>query len=669
MMLIKRVEIENFGPYYGVHELTLEGRSRELVLVHGENMAGKTSLLNAIRWGLYGVAKDRAGEAMPTFKLINTDAYADGHRRVSVTLHLLDRDESGDTKVRLKRQRQAKRDVTRPTADRDFEEHLDVEIDGNILPSNQYDEVVNNLLPERISRFFLFDGELLKEYEELVQAESTSHAAEVKRAIEMILGVPAVLNGKDDLGVLAGEASRRFNKEARKHKEFEESAQAADRLQDEVEALERELKRLRDRLAANQADLHVCRSELEKHEHLRESALRLRQIESEITATEAAVKEKREKRRDLAKEFWRDVLDPRLKHEIEALERQRDQIGQALREKAELERRRGEQLKAIEEERCPTCGQSFPEERRLRARAELADVEDRLEQIDRTADQARHDVLGAVIRRLRDIAPAGVASAIAEIESDLAKAATALHRLRREKQTTEEALVGFDPDLYHTHDRERTRLLKLIGEVEKAIETTEEKVGKRRSELRGHQRSMREKDEPALRRLRVERDLYVNAEAVFEESIEDLVAELRGDVEREASSIFRDLTTDKTYTGLQINDNYGLMIVGANGDVVPVRSAGAEQVVALSLIGALNRLAAKRGPVIMDTPFGRLDRTHRENIMSFVPTLADQVALLVHSGELDPERDLAPVEGLISAEYEIHHVESTKSELRSRSYD
>jgi DNA sulfur modification protein DndD len=87
-------------------------------------------------------------------------------------------------------------------------------------------------------------------------------------------------------------------------------------------------------------------------------------------------------------------------------------------------------------------------------------------------------------------------------------------------------------------------------------------------------------------------------------------------------------------------------------------------VVALSLIGALNRLAAKRGPVIMDTPFGRLDRSHRENIMRFVPTLADQVALLVHSGEIDPSRDLATVEGKITAEYEIAHVESTKSEIR-----
>ena len=45
MMVLEKVEMHNFGPYYGTHELVFEGRSNELVLIHGENMAGKTTLL------------------------------------------------------------------------------------------------------------------------------------------------------------------------------------------------------------------------------------------------------------------------------------------------------------------------------------------------------------------------------------------------------------------------------------------------------------------------------------------------------------------------------------------------------------------------------------------------------------------------------------------------
>ncbi len=108
---------------------------------------------------------------------------------------------------------------------------------------------------------------------------------------------------------------------------------------------------------------------------------------------------------------------------------------------------------------------------------------------------------------------------------------------------------------------------------------------------------------------------------------------------------------------------YGLTILDKDQREVTVRSAGAEQVVALSLIGALNRLAIKKGPVIMDTPFGRLDTKHRSNILRFVPTLAEQVVLLVHGGEIDRDRDLAQVAGRISREYRIDHPTSSRSEI------
>ena len=84
-----------------------------------------------------------------------------------------------------------------------------------------------------------------------MQEDSSAHAREVKRAIEMILGVPAALNGKADLNALAGEASRRYNKEARKHKDVKEAADAADKLQDEVESLDGEMERLNEQSAGN----------------------------------------------------------------------------------------------------------------------------------------------------------------------------------------------------------------------------------------------------------------------------------------------------------------------------------------------------------------------------------------------------------------------------------
>jgi DNA sulfur modification protein DndD len=65
----------------------------------------------------------------------------------------------------------------------------------------------------------------------------------------------------------------------------------------------------------------------------------------------------------------------------------------------------------------------------------------------------------------------------------------------------------------------------------------------------------------------------------------------------------------------------------------------------------------------MDTPFGRLDVRHRANILHFVPTLAEQVVLLVHGGEINRERDLAEVASMIDEEYRIDHPTSGRSVL------
>lgn len=664
MMLLKLIEMDNFGPYFGKHELEMKGESDELVIVHGENMAGKTSLLNAVRWCLYGTAKDRTGEAMPILSLVNSDAYTAGTRRVSVTLTVVDKQPGGDTEIRLRRQKQGKKGVATPATDKDFDEYLEVDVGGDLLPEDQFDDQVNGLLPEAISRFFLFDGELLKEYEELVREDSGQHAREVKRAIELILGVPAVQNGKRDLDDLGAKAARAYNREARKYNDIQESAQAADRLQDEVERVAREVKDLEEQREDATRKLTKVREDLERHDHLAENARSLGRIESRVSDLESAKKDKEARRRDLAKELWRDVLEPRLGHEIAKLERDREAIGTALREKSVLLRECDKQQTALAGGLCSSCGQPIPEDRKMKAQVALADLQDKLDQLEGVADESRHDALGATIKRMRDVAPAGVASGITEIETDLAKNDTERVKLNRQREGVEENLRGFDPEVVRRHEREKEGFLRLIGQLDDAIKREADTLGQKRAELRDHQRRMRALDEPTLKQLRIERDLFQGAGTVFEASISDLTDELRGEVEEQASEIFMRLTTDGSYAGLRINENYGLSIVAKTGDIVPVRSAGAEQIVALSLIGALNRLAAKRGPVIMDTPFGRLDRSHRENIMRFVPTLADQVALLVHSGEIDPERDLEPVKGKISAEWVIAHLESTKSELR-----
>ena len=90
---------------------------------------------------------------------------------------------------------------------------------------------------------------------------------------------------------------------------------------------------------------------------------------------------------------------------------------------------------------------------------------------------------------------------------------------------------------------------------------------------------------------------------------------LRDRVEDQASEVFSALSAESDYARLRINDSYGLTILHSDGSEVISRSSGYEHVVALSLIAALQRCSPMSGPIVSDSPFGRLDKTHKEHVL------------------------------------------------------
>ena len=123
------------------------------------------------------------------------------------------------------------------------------------------------------------------------------------------------------------------------------------------------------------------------------------------------------------------------------------------------------------------------------------------------------------------------------------------------------------------------------------------------------------------------------------------------------------LSSDRDYVGLQIHDNYGLSIVHKSGNLVPGRSSGFEHIVALSLIGALHKNAPLRGPIIMDSPFGRLDPTHKSNIVKVLPNMAQQVILLVYTEEIDEQSTRETLSNALLSEKRLTRVSSMHTRI------
>lgn len=83
--------------------------------------------------------------------------------------------------------------------------------------------VLKVIMPDEVSRFFLFDGELLQEYEELL-LEGTEVGSKIKDSIETILGVPVLTNSAIDSQSILDDYRKAKNKIAQSNAQTQKIA-------------------------------------------------------------------------------------------------------------------------------------------------------------------------------------------------------------------------------------------------------------------------------------------------------------------------------------------------------------------------------------------------------------------------------------------------------------
>ena len=118
---------------------------------------------------------------------------------------------------------------------------------------------------------------------------------------------------------------------------------------------------------------------------------------------------------------------------------------------------------------------------------------------------------------------------------------------------------------------------------------------------------------------------------LFAEAKEDYVAVVRKQVETYSSETFLKIISDKKYSGLRINDNFGVELLLPDGSVDPLRSTGQGKVSTIALVSGLIKTAMDEGFILMDTPFVSLDLGHRQAVCKWAAESGFKVSLFRHS--------------------------------------
>ncbi len=245
-MLFLELILENFGPYGGKQIINLnpnfEENNTPIILFGGMNGGGKTTLMDAIRLALYGnraqcSTRNNLSYADFLKQCVNRGHYND-KTRIELEFEIV---EDGKQKfIRVVRNWTIKDD--KDTLGVLVSEKGDLDQWKDEALSNIWDEYIENLLPLGISNLFLFDGEQVKEL-----AELDIPPASVITAIQSLLGLELAEKLNQDLEVLVN----RKRKEIANTEQLGNLQQIEQKLNDQYEESDlnaKELQELQEKL-------------------------------------------------------------------------------------------------------------------------------------------------------------------------------------------------------------------------------------------------------------------------------------------------------------------------------------------------------------------------------------------------------------------------------------
>lgn len=648
-MWLSKLELVCFKSYqHQSFEFPEPNDGRNIVLVGGLNGFGKTSILEALYLCLYGkdaiIHLARAGlkaddkKGYPTFleRAFNGEAKRDGLDTMMVRV-TINRTKTKAVDICRKwyfringnwtgEEETVVRDVVRDVPD-------SPRVDGKsgFHLSDLLDEI---FVPAHVAPFFFFDGEEVK------KLADQSRVEQVKQGLEGLLGVV----------LLRSLADRLKNFEAIKRGEV-------------VSVDEDNLNRLFEQLTMGQEQLialhtEAVQSENEKNRLRAEQQSLVERITSagggggDIATVKELVEEReqiRGKLRDSRKKL-EEILSGRLPFHLipkELLEAFRHQLVAEVKwfdwdtEKRALEPRKTQFESAFMGQTEPVITPALSDDQlsAIKKRMEVAWATLFYPPPNDCAKNITHDYLHESLRTKALDFLGSINLGQKEIQ-DLLNEQHNLQQRADELGRKVSRLEGIDRD--GTLSTLKNQLEKIQSEIDalgdrvriddRKIITLESQVSQMRAE---YEREKGKLDDSSPVRAIINKSERVRS--VIDEVVPALFPlKVRG-LAKAMTEVYKQLAHKDQVDKIEISDDGASKILGKTGKEITFdRSAGENQIFATALIAGLAKVSGVKAPMVVDTPLGRLDSKHRQNILKFwTADKSRQVILLSQDEEID----------------------------------
>lgn len=647
-MILNQLVLHNVGTFADRHviDLTPPSRSKPIILIGGLNGAGKTTILESIRLALYGALAHGSGRRAGGY-----DTYLRGliHRGVphsdgaAIELTFQAHQEGVEHTYWVRR--------SWKSTGASIREILLVSVDGrhHQALTATWNEQVETFLPRGIAGLFFFDGEQIEALADMDRSREV-----LSSALAALLGLDLVDRLATDLAVLH-----------RRHR----SKQVPDSLREGVEekqrtvtALRQGVEAARDARASYRANLEQAQKEL--HDLTEQYRAAGGDLLDQREAAERAATMLRADLKRCEDEIRSELADTsplmQLGGLLNATAGQVEKEASAARERviagvfAERDNDLLEQLKAV----------------KLRSAA-LELIEDFLSR-DREHRRVCSEVDEIVAWRDSGAFASLIGSALPTTAKRLHALVDRRANLRVELDQTERVLTAIpDPEALAPLLARRRNASDAVIRSEASLHHATEKfdaiTNDRIKAAAAYETAL---DVAAQANLAADDDLrLIQHVDRVQTTLEQLrLSAARRHLERISSLILEALgmllRKDKLVTDVQIDaENHTVTLTGVDGQELPAQalSAGERQLLAVALLWGLARAAGQPLPVVIDTPLGRLDGSHRQHLLErYFPHASHQVVLLSTDTEIDEEAHerIAPY---IGREYRLEFDRATNA--------
>lgn len=649
-MKLTSIELHNFRPYFGAVRLSFaKDEQSGLILVHGHNGYGKTSLHTAIQWALYGESGSKE-----LHEHFNYQALKQKGAQMNVGLSFSHQ----GAEYRVVREA---RPVEFPVIKPSDVARSTVSIYRNGAQLSQGDveairERIESIIPKDASQFFFFDGEQIAQY---TASDRTKHA---KDAIALVLGLRVARVAIDDAQEILVSVKRERNKAIAQNQAHSKLVSTQDELARQIEALSSEEHATQKRIADRKEQRRAAAVELDGLQEVEGLSKERQRLETELSVVDKARAEVVEALQKEARGLYVRMLGAKVSGAhttaMSDLEKARDHAASSRVEQAV-----GQFIdQVLTTGRC-ICGRSVgpAESDAIRALVQPAKA-------SAQGSQLTPEELNALAAQVHDLAKARQKCEYASQRFDELRARYA--DLNRQKSGLESRIAALSSQIRGVDDESVTTLHRLIDEADKEIQLSLRELGSIEARLEEATKASADLERQiakvalasvTARAFDAQVRLLEKLIAALEQYYVQSALARKDQVAQKANHFFRQLTNKPdSYSEMFIKDDFGFGVKAKDGTMPDMNqvSAGEKQVVAFSFILGLNAYAHAEAPLMIDTPMGRLDVPHRQNLAKALAGLDQQVFLFVTDTDLGFGVDEL-LRGAVRREVEIVQDDST----------